>query len=34
MKRMMAKIASSKKLNHYCNNVLKMYNYGKVSLPM
>jgi len=34
MKRMMSKIANSKKVNSYCANVLRMYNYGKVSLPM
>lgn len=33
MKRMVKKIVESKKFNHYCVNVLKMYNIGRVSLP-
>lgn len=34
MKRMLSKMDVNKKLNHYCVNVLRMYNYGRVSLPM
>ena len=31
---MINKIADSKKCNKYCVNVLKMYNYGRVNLPV
>ena len=34
MKRMMKKIAESKRFNKYCVNMLKMYNYGRVNLPV
>lgn len=30
----MNKISASKKLNKYCVNMLKMYNYGRVNMPM
>lgn len=33
MKRMIRKIAASKKFNNYCNNMLRMYNYGIVNMP-
>ena len=31
---MINKITDSKKYNKYCVNVLKMYNYGRVNLPV
>lgn len=31
---MIDKSKLSKKFNKYCVNVLKMYNYGRVSLPV
>ena len=31
---MINKIADSKKFNKYCVNVLKMYNYGRINLPV
>ena len=31
---MINKIADSKKFNKYCVNVLKMYNCGRVNLPV
>ena len=31
---MINKIADSKEFNKYCVNVLKMYNYGRVNLPV
>ena len=31
---MINKIADGKKFNKYCVNVLKMYNYGRVNLPV
>ncbi len=34
MKKMISKLEMNKKLNHYCDNVLKLYNYGRISLPM
>ena len=34
MRRMSNKITDSKKFNKYCVNVLKMYNYGRVNLPV
>ncbi len=33
MRKMMKRIAESKKFNKYCVNMLKMYNYGKVTMP-
>lgn len=33
MKKLVNKLTTSKKFNKYCVNVLKMYNYGRVSLP-
>ena len=32
MKRMMKRIATSKRLYNYCENMLRMYNYGRVSM--
>lgn len=34
MRRMIDKKTMSKKFNKYCVNVLRMYNYGRVSLPV
>jgi hypothetical protein len=34
MRRMVKKIVNSKKFNKYCVNVLKMYNVGRVTLPV
>lgn len=34
MERIMKKIMNSTRLNHYCANVLKMYNYGRVNCPV
>lgn len=34
MKRMIKKIVKSKKVNKYCVNVLKMYNMGRVNMPV
>ena len=31
---MINEIADSKKFNKYCVNVLKMYNYGRVNMPV
>ena len=31
---MINKITDSKKFSKYCVNVLKMYNYGRVNLPV
>ena len=31
---MINKITDSKKFNKYCVNGLKMYNYGRVNLPV
>ncbi len=31
---MVKKIVGSKKFNHYCENVLKMYSNGRVSMPV
>jgi len=31
---MMSKIAKSKRMNNYCGNMLKLFNYGQISLPM
>ena len=31
---MINKITDSKKFNKYCVNVLKMYNFGRVNLPV
>ncbi len=33
MKKMIKKIATSKRFNDYCNNMLKMYSYGRVNMP-
>lgn len=33
MKRMINRIVKNEKVNKYCVNVLKMYNYGRVNLP-
>lgn len=32
MRRMIKKIANSKRFNKYCVNMMKMYNYGRVNL--
>lgn len=32
MRRMMKRIAESKKFNKYCVSMLKMYNYGRVNM--
>lgn len=34
MKKMVSKVLDSKKFNKYCVNVLKMYNMGRVNLPV
>lgn len=31
---MINKITDSKKFNKYCVNVLKIYNYGRVNMPV
>lgn len=31
---MVSKVLDSKKFNKYCVNVLKMYNMGRVNLPV
>ena len=33
MKKSIKKLFASKKLNHYCVNVLRMYNIGRVNVP-
>ena len=33
MKKLVNKLTASKKFNKYCVNMLKMYNYGSVSIP-
>ena len=33
MKKLVNKLTASKKFNKYCVNMLKMYNYGRVSIP-
>lgn len=33
MKRMIKKITTSKVINKYCDNMLRMYNYGRVNIP-
>lgn len=33
MRKMVNKITASKKFVKYCNNMLKMYNYGRVNMP-
>ncbi len=33
MKRMIKKIATSRKFNNYCDNMLKMYSYGRINMP-
>lgn len=32
MRRIIKKIANSKRFNKYCVNMMKMYNYGRVNL--
>lgn len=32
MKKSIKKLLNSKKLNHYCVNVLSMYNFGRVNI--
>lgn len=34
MKRIVNRILDSKKFNKYCVNVLKMYNCGRVNMPV
>lgn len=34
MKKIVNRILDNKKFNKYCVNVLKMYNYGRVSMPV
>ena len=34
MKGIVNRILDSKKFNRYCVNVLKMYNYGRVNMPV
>ena len=34
MKKIVNRILDSKKFNRYCANVLKMYNYGRVNMPV
>lgn len=34
MKKTFRKLINSKKLNHYCVDVLKMYNYGRVNIAV
>ncbi len=34
MRKMVKKIVTSDKFNKYCVNVLKMYNYGRVNVPV
>lgn len=34
MKKIVNRILDSKKFNKYCVNVLKMYNYGRVNMPL
>ncbi len=34
MRRIMKKITENRKFNKYCVNVLKMYNYGRVNMPV
>ena len=33
MKKLVNKLTASKKFNKYCVNMLKMYNYGRGSIP-
>ena len=30
---MIEKIATSRKFNKYCVNMLRMYNYGRINMP-
>ena len=34
MRKLVNKLTASKKFNKYCVNVLKMYNYGRVNMPV
>ena len=34
MRKMVKKIVMSDKFNKYCVNVLRMYNYGRVNVPV
>lgn len=34
MKKIVNRILDSKKFNKYCVNVMRMYNYGRVNIPM
>ncbi len=34
MKKIVNRILVSKKFNKYCVNVLRMYNYGRVNMPV
>jgi len=34
MRKMVKKIVMSDKFNKYCVNVLKMYNYGRINVPV
>lgn len=34
MKKIVNRIFDSKKFNKYCVNMLKMYNYGRVNMPV
>ena len=34
MRKLVNKLTASKKFNRYCVNVLKMYNYGRVNMPV
>ncbi len=34
MRKFVNKLTESKKFNKYCVNVLRMYNYGRVNMPV
>ena len=34
MNKKISKVLASKKFNKYCVNVLRMYNYGRVNMPV
>ena len=34
MRKLVDKLTASKKLNKYCVSMLKMYNYGRVNMPV
>ncbi len=34
MKKIVSRILDSKKFNKYCVNVMKMYNIGRVNMPL